>query len=265
MYSPFQLGTRYLSYYLLASNGRGHGIHSPFVYSFIREVLNDDRHFYAYNNIEDLRQQLIHDTREIWIEDFVAGVHEKKMNSRKVADIAVSSLKTKKFGQLLFRMVDYYSPDTIVVLGTSLGINTAYLAAAKAASHVITLEGASAAAALAQRHFHELQLDNISIIEGDFDDGLSDAIEKAGPVDLAFIDGNRDYEAMLRYFYQLLPATHSGSILIFEGIHRGREMEQVWKEIKAHPDVTLTIDLFFIGIVLFRKENKAKQHFKIRF
>ena len=34
---------------------------------------------------------------------------------------------------------------------------------------------------------------------------------------------------------------------------------------KEHVAVTLTIDLFNIGIVLFRKENKAKQHFTIRY
>jgi cbb3-type cytochrome oxidase subunit 3 len=42
-------------------------------------------------------------------------------------------------------------------------------------------------------------------------------------------------------------------------------MEEAWEIIKADSAVTLTIDLFFIGIVFFRKENKVKQHFVVRF
>ncbi|MBL7882976.1 MAG: class I SAM-dependent methyltransferase, partial [Bacteroidia bacterium] len=39
---------------------------------------------------------------------------------------------------------------------------------------------------------------------------------------------------------------------------------EAWEEIKRHPKVTVTIDLFFIGLVFFRKEQ-AKQHFIIKF
>jgi hypothetical protein len=42
-------------------------------------------------------------------------------------------------------------------------------------------------------------------------------------------------------------------------------MEKAWDEIKKQEEVTLTIDLFYIGIVFFRKENKQKQHFTIRY
>jgi len=42
-------------------------------------------------------------------------------------------------------------------------------------------------------------------------------------------------------------------------------MEKAWNEIKNHKAVTLTIDLFYVGIVFFRKENKQKQHFTIRY
>jgi hypothetical protein len=42
-------------------------------------------------------------------------------------------------------------------------------------------------------------------------------------------------------------------------------MEEAWQQIKEHPSVTLTIDLFFVGFVFFRKEQKVQQHFAIRF
>ena len=63
----------------------------------------------------------------------------------------------------------------------------------------------------------------------------------------------------------LIKKTDENSILIFDDIHWSEEMELAWKEIQNHPLVTVTIDLFFIGIVFFRKENIVKQHFQINF
>jgi predicted O-methyltransferase YrrM len=266
MYSPLQLGARYFAYYLSASNGKGHGIHSPFVFSFVTKVLNDDRNFYAYQSIEQLRYSLLHDQQKLLIEDMGAGSRVKKENSRKVADIAASSLKPKKFSQLLFRVVDQYAPKNILELGTSLGITTAYLASAKKEdSFVITMEGAQAVAEIARINFNKLGLQNIELVEGNFDETLPLAVKKMGKVDMAFVDGNHRYEPTLRYFKELLPAMHEYSILVFDDIHWSKEMERAWEEIKQDASVTLSIDLFFIGLVFFRKEQKAKQHFIIRF
>lgn len=265
MYSPFQLGVRYLKYYLTASNGKGHGMHSPFVFDFITKVLNDDRQFYAYTTIENTRQLMLLEEKELVIEDFGAGSRVKKENTRKVRDIARSSLKPKKFGQLLFRIVDRYSPVTILELGTSLGITTAYLASAKEGGTVITMEGAKAVAAVAKQNFSRLKLANVEIVEGNFDETLPPLVKKTGSVDLAFIDGNHRLEPAVRYFKELLPAMHEYSILIFDDIHWSKEMEQAWEAIKEDPAVTLSIDLFFIGLIFFRKEQKVKQHFTIRF
>ena len=40
-------------------------------------------------------------------------------------------------------------------------------------------------------------------------------------------------------------------------------MERAWEAIKAHPEVRLTVDLFYIGLVFFRR-NQPKQHFSLR-
>jgi predicted O-methyltransferase YrrM len=265
MYSAFQLGIRYLKYYLTASNGKGHGVHSPFVFDFITKVLNDDREFYAYRQIENLRKMMQYNETSVVVEDLGAGSRVAKSSERKVKEIARGSLKPKKYGQLLFRMADYYAAETILELGTSLGITTAYLASARNGSRVITLEGAEAIATQAIANFNSLQLRNIELIKGDFDDTLSAAIKALQRVDLAFIDGNHAYKPTVNYYRQLLPSLHDDSILVFDDIHWSREMEKAWDEIRNDERVTLSIDLFFIGVVFFRKENKVKQHFTIRF
>jgi predicted O-methyltransferase YrrM len=263
MYSPFKLLFKFVSYKINASNAKGHGVHSPFVYEFIRKVLLDKRKYYAYDAIEYCRKDLLKDKRVLHIEDFGAGSRLRKANQRTVKEIAHSSLKPKKFSQLLFRIVNHYQPSNILELGTSLGITSAYLASAKDDAKVYTMEGSNEIAAIAHLNFQKLKLKNISIITGNFDVTLPPFLNKQKNIDFIFIDGNHRLEPTIRYFEMLLPKLNEHSILIFDDIHWSEEMELAWKQIQEHSEVTVTIDLFFIGLVFFRKENKVKQHFQI--
>lgn len=265
MYSPFKLAAKYLDYYFTASNSKGHGMHSPFVFEFITKVLNDKTKYPAYQQVESLRRQLLKDQSVLTIEDFGAGSTIDKTNQRTIASIAKNAAKSAKYGQLLYRMVKYYQPQTVVELGTSLGITTSYLALAKPGAKLTTMEGAAAIAETARHNFKTLQLQDISIKEGNFDLTLQNAISELPVINFAFIDGNHRREPTERYFDQLLPAVNNDSILVFDDIHWSKEMEQAWETIKQHPSVRCTIDLFFIGIVLFRQEFKEKLHFVVRF
>jgi len=265
MYSSTQLVFKYLKYWITASNGKGHGVHSPFVFDFINNVLNDKRAFDIFRYIESLRNELRNDQQEINVPDFGAGSRMQLNNKRKISAIASSSLKPKKFSQLLFRIAHYYKPQNILELGTSLGITTAYMAAANPAANITTMEGAPEVAACAKNNFQRLHLSNINIIKGNFNETLPQVIAEQPSFDLAFMDGNHRKAPTLNYFYQLLKTTGASSLLIFDDIHWSREMESAWDEIKKHPSVTLTIDLFFIGLVFFRTEQKIKQDFVIRF
>lgn len=256
---------QFLKYYLTASNGKGHGIHSPFVFDFIKKVMNDDRHFYAYDYIEQVRQDVLKNDKVLTITDYGAGSTVTKSNQRKVRDIARSALKPKKFAQLMFRIVDFYGANTIVELGTSLGITASYLASGNLQATVYTFEGATEVAAIAKENFNALSLNNIYVIEGNFDHTLQPALNKINVIDFAFVDGNHRKEPTIRYFEQLLEKSTEYSIFIFDDIHWSKGMEEAWEYIQQHEAVKLTIDLFFIGIVFFRKEQKVPQHFIIRF
>ncbi len=265
MYSRLQLTKKYLHYYFAASNGKGHGIHSPFVFDFVKNVLRDRKMYDCYSVIETARQRLLKQPAEIEVEDFGAGSAVIKTNKRMVKDIAASSLKSKKYAQLLYRIVKYYKPETIVELGTSFGVTTSYLAAGNIRGKVFTVEGSPAIAEIARKTFERVDLKNIELTTGDFNDTLSALLIKLNSVDLAFIDGNHRKEPTLNYFKQLLPHSNHSAILIFDDIHWSADMEAAWAAIKQHPSVTLTLDLFFIGLVFTNPDFKIPQHFSIRF
>lgn len=201
----------------------------------------------------------------IIVEDFGAGSAVNKTNTRTVSSIAASSLKSKKYARLLFRIIQYYRPKTIVELGTSFGITTAYLASGSPDARVYTLEGASSIAAISRENFEKLGLKNIFLTEGDFNSSLPGLLAGLQQIDFAFIDGNHRKIPTLDYFKQLLQHSAKDGMLIFDDIHWSKEMEEAWEEIKGHDGVMLTIDLFFIGLVFINPGLKEKQHFSIQF
>ena len=265
MYSPFQLTKKYLAYQLTASNGKGHGVHSPFVFDFIKSVLNDNKPYACYQEIEKIRKKLLRNKKIIAVEDFGAGSSVIKTNSRIINKMAASSLKPKKYGQLLYRMVKYYEPKTIAELGTSFGITTAYLAAGHSTAQVYTLEGSAAIAAVAHQKFGILKIKNIILLQGSFEKTLPLLFGETNSIDFVFIDGNHREAPTIEYFNRFLRIANQHTIFVFDDIHWSRGMEAAWITIKKHELVTLTVDLFFMGIVFFKKDFKVKQHFRIRF
>lgn len=266
MYSSFQLGLKYLNYYFTAANGKGHGIHSPFVFDLVVKVLNDKTNYTAYKDVERQRSLLLGNETIITVEDFGAGSTKGLTKQRVVQQIAATSLKPRKYAQLLYRLVNYFQPQQILELGTSLGITTAYLGKAKPDAQVTTMEGSVAVAEIAKQQFDELQLNNINIVTGNFDETLQQLIHQtAKPFDFIFIDGNHRKEPTLRYFEQLVAKADHNTVFVFDDIHWSKEMEGAWELLKQHPQVTLTVDLFFIGLVFLRKEQKEREHFVVRY
>lgn len=265
MYSKFQLARKYLHYYFTAANGKGHGIHSPFVYRFVRDLLIDSTNYPEYNSVENLRSRLKQDQQLVDIEDLGAGSALSKSRRRTVASIARHAAKSKKLAQLLFRISQNFQPANILELGTSLGISTTYLAKGNPAAKVITIEGSRPIAELAQANFISLGLNNIESVTGNFDLVLPEILNRMPTVDLAFIDGNHRLQPTLSYFEQIMEKVNNDSLIIFDDIHWSAEMEEAWKQIQQDSRVRISIDLFFIGLVFFRKESREAQHFTVRF
>ena len=227
-------------------------------------VLNDRGPNPAWAAIEELRGRLGRDDRLVRIEDMGACSVYTGAGMRKISDIARRAAKPPRLGQLLFRIAGHYQPATVLELGTSLGLSTAYLAMGAPEARVISIEGSRAILETAAENLHSLGVD-AELLRGNFDVLLEPLLERIGPVELAFVDGNHRYEPTLRYFHSLMAHMPAPAVLIFDDIHWSADMEKAWAAIRADPRVYMTIDLFFIGLVFLRDEFKVKQDFTIRF
>lgn len=252
----------YLIYRIKSVNE--HGIHSPFVYDLLINTIYNKKNFYAYLQIEKLRNALFLSNQKVECIDLGAGSKVNNSSKKSVKAILHSAAKPSKYSQLLFRLVNHFQPSTILELGTSLGISSAYMAIANSKSKLITIEGCQEIANVSKSNFQKLELKNIEQVVGNFDEVLPAVLKNINQLDFVFFDGNHRKGPTLNYFKQCLEKSNEKSVFVFDDIYWSPEMKEAWEEIKKAEKVTVTLDLFYMGIVFFRKEQ-VKQNFIIRY
>lgn len=253
---------RFLSFYQKATTQ--YRVHSPFVFDFTKEVLDDDRNYYAFVGIERLRKLMLKEKQRIKVTDYGAGSKSISEAERSIKEIVKHTAVSPFWGRVLFRSILHFRPKTLLELGTASGISTLYQAmAAGGDAQFIALEGCPRLAELAKHNFKKLEVNNVQIRKGRFEKTLPDALKSLKKLDYVFFDGNHQKEPTLNYFHQCLEYAHNESVFIFDDIYWSKEMTAAWQTIQQHPKVTLSIDLYFFGMVFFRKEKKTKEHFKL--
>ncbi len=242
----------FLKYLVFSKHRNGHGIHSPFVFKIVSEILRNKINPDVVLKIEKRRKELISDKRTIIVRDLGAGSKKMNKSQRKVSDIAHNSSVTKKYGGLLTAMAAEFGQPYIIEFGTSLGISTMYLASGSPETQVYTMEGCPATADIARENFECERFNNIRQHIGPFDNLLPAIKEISGEPGLVFIDGNHRKDPVVDYFYQMSEKSGNNTVIIIDDIHNSKEMEDAWNIIRQHEKVTTTIDINRIGIVFFR-------------
>lgn len=259
-YSNLQLAGRY-GRYLFNSKTR-YKVHSPFVFHLIENVLHGQQRYYFFTRVEKLRQSYLQSKKAIKGHDFGAG--SRGSSARSIEQIAKKALSPIKQGEWLFRLVSEFKPKLVVELGTSLGISTAYMAGVNTKTRVISFEGNEDLISIAVAGWRKLGLNNISCIPGNIDNELPNFLNKLNePIGLVFLDANHTYEATMNYFELFLPKLSENSIVVMDDIHWSSGMEKAWLEICEKEEVSVSIDMFYKGLLFFKKDIK-KEHFVLR-
>ncbi|NVO02811.1 MAG: class I SAM-dependent methyltransferase [Bacteroidetes bacterium] len=247
--------------YFLKSKSK-FGVHSPFVFGFFESVFSVERSKNSqFLPIEEHRKKLLKNDEVIVVEDFGTGKQHRKNT---ISFIASNSLMKKKYAEMIANLSSHLKPKNILELGTSLGVTTLYLSFSNSDSKILTIEGSAEIAKIAKSSFEKFKSKNIEIVQGNFDDILESRLQKMDSVDMVIFDGNHTKSATIRYFETCLKYINNDTVLIFDDIRWSKDMKEAWKQIVQNELTVITIDLFFMGLVFFRKEQ-PKEHFQIRF
>lgn len=257
--------TAYLRYLILSGHRKGHGIHSPYIFDLVSKIFRNKSFTDIVLYVEKIRKRMISDSRVIIINDLGAGSFRKSRDkNRKVSEIARYSSVPEKYGIILSGLAKEFGKSCIIELGTSLGISAMYMALSCPDTILHTIEGCSETAKIASENFNQAQIKNIILHNGSFDDILPEILNSCKTPGLVFIDGNHSKEPLLKYFSMIAERSDRHTVVIVDDIWLSSEMEQAWQEIKVHSKVSVTIDIYRMGIVFFM-ENINSNHFVVRY
>ncbi len=240
-----------------------HGVHSPFVFDLVTKCFYDTKKYTEYSILKEYRKSLLKNKNYIEVTDFGAGSKVFRSNKRQISKIAQTAGISQKRAELLFRITKYFKPDSILELGTSLGLATSALALGNPKAKIKTLEGCQNTIHQCQLQLQKFNINTVECINTEFSSYLKNFQLPTSNFQLIYFDGNHSKQSTLNYFELLLPTISNESVWILDDIHWSLEMEEAWEIIKNHPRVTVSIDTFQWGIVFFRIEQE-KEHFVIR-
>lgn len=238
-------------------------IHSPLVAGLVEAVLEDRRNYYAFFDIEMARNKWLADDTMIHLPKLGAGSTVSDASQRRAGDILRNTAVSPETGRSLFRLALWLRPSSILELGASMGISTAYLATADSRTPLLSIEGNKAVAEKAQAHLYELELHRVELIPGLFDEKLPAALARLDRLGLLFIDGDHRREAVMKHVRTCLNHRQNDSVFVIADIHWSDGMELAWSELCALQEVTLSVDFFHFGVLFFKKEIIEKQRFVV--
>lgn len=193
-------------------------------------------------------------------QEFGAGSRVFK-NQRRVSNIARYGVTKPKYSLLLQRLIRHVQATNIIELGTSLGLNTAYLSLADDKAQITSFEGNMDLVDIAEGNLETLDIHNAAVIPGNIDQSLKQFLDSNQKIDLAFLDANHTGEATIRYIMLMKPHLHHDSVLVIDDIYWSRDMTMAWKQLKSLSWSFLALNLFQMGILFVNPRFEKKEYF----
>ena len=237
----------YFKYYLNAKTK--YQIHSPFVFEFVQEVLEDKRNYYYFNTIKHFIKRIESDTTPI--------NDGKRETHTKVSAVASKQHVSTSIGQLLFRTINHYQPTIALELGTGLGLNTLYQCTPSTSMEFHTFESNKAFAQVAQENFQILGIRHVQLHIGAIEKNVQLLLSTISPPNYLFLNT----ELSTSFLQTLLDKCDPESIIIVNKPHTKGATQ--WNWFCQQEAITLTFDLYTVGLAFKRAEQKEKTHFPL--
>lgn len=262
----------FMRHIFTARSTAGYGVHSPFMFDFLRNVIRGKSDTGIIRPVKELRREMLHDDRIIHMMDLGTGVDR----DRKIRDFAGRDSLPLRYVSLLTRMVnelriknyelraaDHDVKDIeqggngdsgiILELGTSLGISTLAMSLAAPETRVVTVEGCPQLADVAKQNLDRHGAGNAQVLNMEFDDALERLRKENTKVSFVFIDGNHRGEALKNYVHAISEMGEE-MIIVADDIHLNGDMYRAWCSISAPGMAPVTLETFRLGVIFFLKK-----------
>jgi predicted O-methyltransferase YrrM len=251
----------FVKHYIVGGNE--HGLHSPFVFELYTKTVQNHE-FPYYEQLEQHYFELLSDEHFINNKNPGAGTSLHKTTRVPIKRLAKHSIKSLPWRQLICRLIEERKPKIIIELGTSFGITTAYIATTCPDATVYTFEANPSLVELSKEFFTLAGIKNVEIIEGNIDETLPAFLISHPQIDVAYIDANHRFAPTIKYVERIMECVSWKGLIIMDDIYWSYPMTKAWKAISNKKMVTVSIDLWQIGLLYFHT-GQVKENFKLRF
>ncbi len=224
-----------LKYRIYAGHRKGHRIHAPFAFKLVNQVIHS------------------HDPKP-------AGMYSKSELALPERKIAIPA----KYGELLFRLLQFLKPEKVVELGTGNGYSTMFLAKARPGKPVLTVDQSAARFATASQLIQNHKICNVRFFVKNFAEFLNQELEIEEKNLFIFLDGDHRYEAVIKYTQRILDTTPVALAILLDDINWSRDLYKAFRELAGHPRISLSMELNRMGLLMSRG-GLYKQHYRVVF
>lgn len=209
---------------------KGYGVHSPFAFSLLTDVVYERLPYYAYSELKQLRRQLPKEARKY----------------------------PERVDKLLFRLVNRFRPQRVLEVGTGAGLSLCYLAAGRVDAQCVSLPGTDASGVVDEVVD---SCKNVSIVSGPLLPAFHREVEIEPGIGLLHIAHTPDFAQVFENFLQ---HAEKDSLVVVQGIHDTKAKRKWWSSVVADERTGITFDLYDLGLVFF-DHTKIKQHYVVNF
>lgn len=218
----------------------GHGVHSPFVYSFINDVIEESNLFYGYKDIAD------------------------KIKLRRTNNL-ISPNNYLKENLLFFRISHFYQVDKAIAVGCHSATLPLYLQGGRSKTKSILIETspdkAMEAISLCDE---EKEIKILECFERDLTTEFKRQANQTQQPQLVYINHSISKTIKQNILNECFNFQNKQTLIIIDQIAETDEDKSFWQNVIKHNQVNVSIDLVDIGILLLNSKLK-KQHYKLFF
>ena len=205
---------------------QGFGVHSPWAYDLIENVINERNPYYAYEDLYSFWEKA---------PQYLPQYPQSR-------------------DELLFRLVNRFNPGFIVEIGTGAGVSTGYLASVSKQSRVVTIDYPHPAEKEVRRNLKKIP--NIEYIAADVIETMQDILDSGTVPQFIHIA----HTALWRQVVQMiLPYASSDLVIAIEDMGK-KQKKEWWKEIIKDDRVGVTFQMKKLGLLFFDLKM-TKQHY----
>ncbi len=206
--------------------GRGFGVHSPWAYDLIENVINERHPYYAYEDLYPFWEKA---------PQYLPQYPQSR-------------------DELLFRLVNRFNPRFILEVGTGAGVSTGYLASVSRQSRVVTVDYKHPAGKEVRQNLKKFP--NIEYIAADVAETVQDILDSGTIPQFIHIAHTALWKEVVE---MILPYATPDMVIVVEDMGK-KQKKEWWSELIKDERIGVTFQMKKLGLLFFNSKM-TKQHY----